>query len=61
MKVIKDYQKVKMVKKVEKYKASKTAYLGHVTREINRIDDELKAEETNVQMLEELLEKLEAK
>ena len=48
-------------KKVEKYKASKTAYLGHVTRELNKIDVELSEEETNVQTLEELLEKLEAK
>ena len=48
-----------MAAKVVKYKASKKAYVGHVTRTLNSMDEELSKDEIDVDKLQQSVEKLE--
>ena len=48
-----------MAEKVVKYKASKKAYVGHVTRTLNRMDEEISKDEVDVDVLQQSVEKLE--
>ena len=50
-----------MAEKIVRYKASKTAYLGHVTRAKTKLEESLLEEHIQIEEIEQLLEKLQLK
>lgn len=50
-----------MAQKIDRFKASKKAYLGHVTRALNSLDDELRKDRSDIEAVKQLVEKIESK